>query len=956
MHTFSRSKENKIQRFHLENTISEPIFSIKDDFLHVEIDDENSYLNEPGNPMLPVVTKSINFPAGTEIIKTTIDITYSEIILNKKIVPSPKPIPLKKELILNSVNDLAMNFTVYDSNNYYPSMDYDVGNGVGLDDGSRVTFVNINCYSKYSPKQDLLKVPKGIDIVVEYRLPSETLFNENKYDMLIITDRSFIDNLQPLVNHKENVGIKVKVESVQDIVMAYDGRDNAEDIKFMIKDSIETDGIKYVLLVGGHVGQTHEWYVPVRYSNNFDGSYTNSGIKYDPQYLSDLYFSDIYKYGDGGSLEFEDWDSNENDIFGEFSRFGINKDIIDFYPDVYLGRLPVRYSWEVDLIVDKIISYEKTASDSWFKNALMIGGDTVPPARDESGLAEDGKYEGEITTTLAEDYLKSKDFVVKKLYTSDGSFSGIDDVINGINEGHGFVFFSGHGDPSLWGNFLPDAQTEGEFIDGLTILDTHRLSNKDKLPIVVIGGCHNAQFNVTMQHILDNKGLNYKRAFFNEWIHQDTCSALLFEEDGGSIASIGGTGLGYGYYNEWTLLGLGGFLNTRFFHAFTNQQKTFLGEAHSQAITDYINKEGSLIEGVNADTIDRKTIEEWVLLGDPSLKIGGYTDILETNSNESRDDSKSKEKTNVGNLDEVEVPEWNKGSSWIYSIDDFNFNFAEISGRDVNLQFKSDDVEFSVIGVTNKEYFVNLIAEDLELFLDLNFDLFNNKKPLKLTLELVDTKMNGEIIFNKDNLGITSTKIEIKAALDTEALLQNINFDIPSIVPNVIKKIPLTISLDLSFDNPFEVFKYPLSIEKGWGFDENIINIEGTVKSPVLRLVSILNKLANIVGVEILPPFLSDSLPIIDIGDILEAYSGSNQIEISKSGEILALPVFVCKNQERVSVEAGDFDTYNLWFIHGSGEFYYSPEAQNIVKISGNFKHYIPIVDNVNFELVKMVN
>ncbi len=23
--------------------------------------------------------------------------------------------------------------------------------------------------------------------------------------------------------------------------------------------------------------------------------------------------------------------------------------------------------------------------------------------------------------------------------------------------------------------------------------------------------------------------------------------------------------------------------------------------------------------------IDRKTIEEWVLLGDPSLKLGGYT-------------------------------------------------------------------------------------------------------------------------------------------------------------------------------------------------------------------------------------------------------------------------------------------------------------------------------------------
>ncbi|MCK5300647.1 MAG: hypothetical protein KAJ21_02005, partial [Thermoplasmatales archaeon] len=57
----------------------------------------------------------------------------------------------------------------------------------------------------------------------------------------------------------------------------------------------------------------------------------------------------------------------------------------------------------------------------------------------------------------------------------------------------------------------------------------------------------------------------------------------------------------------------------RFFDAYANQSKTILGETHDQAIIDYIN----IVGAVNQDQIDRKTIEEWVLIGDPSLRIGG---------------------------------------------------------------------------------------------------------------------------------------------------------------------------------------------------------------------------------------------------------------------------------------------------------------------------------------------
>jgi len=82
---------------------------------------------------------------------------------------------------------------------------------------------------------------------------------------------------------------------------------------------------------------------------------------------------------------------------------------------------------------------------------------------------------------------------------------------------------------------------------------------------------------------------------------------------------MGNSGLGYGYVNEYWDSGLGGWIEPRFFDAYINQSKTILGETHDQAIIDYIN----IIGNVNSDQIDRKTIEEWVLLGDPSLRIGG---------------------------------------------------------------------------------------------------------------------------------------------------------------------------------------------------------------------------------------------------------------------------------------------------------------------------------------------
>jgi hypothetical protein len=47
---------------------------------------------------------------------------------------------------------------------------------------------------------------------------------------------------------------------------------------------------------------------------------------------------------------------------------------------------------------------------------------------------------------------------------------------------------------------------------------------------------------------------------------------------------------------------------------------TILGQAHTQALIDYLNAFPPML-----DKLDCKTVQEFVLLGDPSLQIGGYS-------------------------------------------------------------------------------------------------------------------------------------------------------------------------------------------------------------------------------------------------------------------------------------------------------------------------------------------
>ena len=156
------------------------------------------------------------------------------------------------------------------------------------------------------------------------------------------------------------------------------------------------------------------------------------------------------------------------------------------------------------------------------------------------------------------------------------------------------------------------------------------------LPVCVVGGCHNNEFDVTPRNILKGlkeEGLRYfsSKTVFGSfwkytWIRECWGWKLTRMSSGGSIATIGCTGLGMSKEDKQSFSGAGDYLEPTFFHEYGVNGTTILGKVWGNTISDYLNHYPINWETPAAKdfAIDAKTVQQWALLGDPSLMIGGY--------------------------------------------------------------------------------------------------------------------------------------------------------------------------------------------------------------------------------------------------------------------------------------------------------------------------------------------
>jgi hypothetical protein len=373
----------------------------KNEFIQLTFKKEGQYLMSPGEPMIPRIVETYELPFGVTDIEIDVKpgiITEQQI--QKHIMPSPAPIPLSPQYEYNTPQ--RINYQIYQSKELYPSAWYKYNIGSGINENfEHVTFVTIHIYPiRYIPADKTLYKTESAEITINYTPSKENPFPTNTaYELAIISPIKFENTLQPFITHKIDNGISTILKTTEDIYNEYQGVDEPEQIKYFIKDALEQWNIKYVLLVGGLKSMIYAkpkddrnkgvsgWLVPVRYSNMICSG--------DIGYPTDLYYADVYK--EGG--EFDDWDSDGDGIFAEWSfQNSPPDDVADLFPDVAIGRFACHNERGLHDVINKVINYETTTHGSdWFKRMTVYSGDGFLDQFDlniqwDTNLQPDGNY------------------------------------------------------------------------------------------------------------------------------------------------------------------------------------------------------------------------------------------------------------------------------------------------------------------------------------------------------------------------------------------------------------------------------------------------------------------------------------------------------------------------------------------------------------------------------------
>jgi hypothetical protein len=590
-------------------TFSSPKVTSSDQYVSVKIDEYTGFLSDPGKPEIPIVTNTFELPFKAKNIKVYYKPSNEyEIEISKKIKPTPPAvIPSYNE---QTSYDIIEDADIYSSSDRYPDNWYDLKVTCGLNtEGELKTHVSVYQFPvQYSPVNNKIYHITDAQVKITYEPPKNPMIFEEEYDLLIIAPKRFSRGLQKLVDHKESNNVKIILKTTKEIYDEYSGIDKPEQIKKYIKYAKENNNITNVLLVGGlkkyiyakdREGPNHgskAWHLPVRYTNIRKGGLQDDGA------ISDLYYADIYK--EGG--EFENWDSNGDGILAEWGS-----DDLDLRPDVIVGRLPCRNTLELKIIVTKILKYETStpANEDWYKRMVGI-----------AGLNHGfhlGQPDAEWLADIAFEYMEPLIDEEIRVFASNNETGGpipvIKDIVKAFSNGARFIYMPGHGSPLSWACHPIEGLTT--WMEGIRAFNFWKFHNFKKLPVVVVGGCHCAQFNITLINTYNSRNLNDNHWYWTGGLPGASCLnwKMLMIPWGGAIASAGGTGLTTSMSGSPNTLNSE--LATNIFYMIGQEGADTFGEAFTGSQLKFLDDHPiTSILQAHAFTI-------WNAIGDPSLAL-----------------------------------------------------------------------------------------------------------------------------------------------------------------------------------------------------------------------------------------------------------------------------------------------------------------------------------------------
>lgn len=251
-------------------------------------------------------------------------------------------------------------------------------------------------------------------------------------------------------------------------------------------------------------------------------------------------------------------------------------------------------------------------------------------------------YEGESQAGHAlheiPDVFNGNNMTKIKAWTSNGNFMRMRDILDYYSRGHGGIYFTGHSSCMAWGDHfpgVPGGRANG-MVNGIAAINMKfgleryqakegdplfpidQLTNGHKLPVLWLSGCHSGQFDTSITSLLADPGNVLFGSRYGSWTPEGMAWWQTRIPQGGSIATFGNTGLGYGAIAAQPWLYYTGFTFGLSMKLYYVDGVDIIGYNHRQTVTTY-----GLSVSMDS-VVPRKTYEGYCLLGDPSLKIGGY--------------------------------------------------------------------------------------------------------------------------------------------------------------------------------------------------------------------------------------------------------------------------------------------------------------------------------------------
>ncbi len=404
------------------------------------------------------------------------------------------------------------------------------------------------------------------------------LWYNPKIEMLIITPNrtDFIDAVRPLMEWKNDKGVKTIILSNFSL---YEGVDDAEKIRNMIKSYYETENIRWVLLAGDAQNDL----IPIRYVYNPDvirfgegRTETIGGEEYKP---TDFYYADL-----NGT-----WDSDGDGNWGESpydNAYGLDE--ISWDPEVYVGRFPADNTNELKIMVNKTLKYESNPEvGDWMNRMLLAGGISDYPSSGDP----DGEYESLLTSYIIENYAL-EELNCTHLVEEAGNLSKTA-LYNYFNNGYSTVLMAGHGIPSYYYRNPSTWAYSSSYANS---------SSNDYMPsLVYLDACSTSSY--------DN--------------NDDNIGETLIKKDkGGAIGAIGGLRVTWYFEDDYDLQMLNRGNAKLFWKEFFLNKNFQQGRALYDSKVAYMNsdyyKYGS---GSTFFDFERKQLLTYCLLGDPEVDI-----------------------------------------------------------------------------------------------------------------------------------------------------------------------------------------------------------------------------------------------------------------------------------------------------------------------------------------------